>query len=41
MERVKDEVAALTLTAAGGSEVRFGSLWADRPAVVVFLRHFG
>ena len=24
-----------------GSEVRFGELWRDRPAVLVFLRHYG
>jgi hypothetical protein len=24
-----------------GQVVRLGSLWADRPAVVVFLRHYG
>jgi prostamide/prostaglandin F2alpha synthase len=24
-----------------GDDVRLGSLWADGPAVVVFLRHYG
>ncbi len=24
-----------------GNKVRFGTLWEERPAVLVFLRHFG
>jgi hypothetical protein len=24
-----------------GNPVRLGSLWADRPAVVIWVRHFG
>lgn len=24
-----------------GREVRLGELWRDRPAVLIFLRHFG
>jgi hypothetical protein len=30
--QVKDE---------GGNPVLLGSLWADRPAVVIWVRHFG
>jgi len=41
METVKADVAALPLTGLDGAKVPFESLWADRPAVVVFLRHFG
>jgi len=41
MEIVKPDVAALPLTGLDGAQAPFGSLWADRPAVVVFLRHFG
>jgi hypothetical protein len=26
---------------ADGHPIRMGSLWADAPAVVVFLRHYG
>jgi peroxiredoxin len=31
----------LTLPAADGTEHRLGDLWAERPVVLVFLRHFG
>ena len=34
-------LAPITLPDADGKSVRLGSLWADRPAVVVFLRHYG
>ena len=34
-------LAPITLPDADGKPVRVGSLWADRPAVVVFLRHYG
>jgi hypothetical protein len=35
------KLARLTLPDADGRAVRLGSLWADTPAVVVFLRHYG
>jgi hypothetical protein len=34
-------LAGITLPDTDGTEVRLGSLWADGPAVVVFLRHYG
>lgn len=34
-------LAPLTLPDADGQPVRLGDLWRDRPAVVVFLRHWG
>jgi hypothetical protein len=34
-------LAAVTLEDAEGGRRRLGSLWAERPAVLVFLRHFG
>jgi hypothetical protein len=34
-------LAGITLPDPDGTTVRLGSLWADRPAVVVFLRHYG
>jgi hypothetical protein len=34
-------LAPLELRAAGGGTVRLGSLWAERTAVLVHLRHFG
>ena len=41
MEFVKDDVAELPLMGLDGKEAQLGSLWAERPAVVVWLRHFG
>jgi len=34
-------LAPVVLPDPDGREVRLGSLWAERPAVVVFLRHYG
>jgi hypothetical protein len=34
-------LADIVLTDAGGGDVRLGDLWADRPAVLVWLRHYG
>ena len=34
-------LAGIELSAPDGSAVRLGSTWADRPVVLVFLRHFG
>jgi hypothetical protein len=36
-----DELENVVLQDSDGRDVRVGSLWADRPAVVVFLRHYG
>jgi|1186.fasta_scaffold427088_2 hypothetical protein len=36
-----DDLAGVVLQDAGGAEVRLGDLWAVRPAVLVFLRHYG
>jgi hypothetical protein len=36
-----DELADIVLQDSGGEEVRLGTLWEERPAVVVFLRHYG
>ena len=41
MDRIPSDLAALTVLDMEGKAVPFGSLWADRPAVLVFLRHFG
>ena len=32
---------ALTVLDPNGRTIRLGELWADRPAVLVFVRHFG
>ena len=34
-------LAGIVLEDTDGGEVRLGDLWADRPAVLVFLRHYG
>ena len=34
-------VAALTVLDERGDRVVLGTLWAERPAVLVFTRHFG
>ena len=41
MDRIPSDLAALTVLDMEGKAVLLGSLWADRPAVLVFLRHFG
>lgn len=40
-ESFSSKLAELTLPDADNRPVRLGSLWADSPAVVVFLRHYG
>ena len=40
-ETYSGKLANLTLPDTEGKPVRLGSLWADSPAVVVFLRHYG
>jgi hypothetical protein len=34
-------LAPIELPDPDGNAIRLGSLWAERPAVVVFLRHYG
>jgi hypothetical protein len=34
-------LSQLTLSDPDGHEHRLGEYWADRPVVLVFLRHFG
>jgi hypothetical protein len=34
-------LADVTLADSTGTERRLGDYWADRPTVLVFLRHFG
>jgi hypothetical protein len=36
-----DRLADLTVLDMNGNPVRFGDLYRDRTAVVVFVRHFG
>ncbi len=35
------KLAGITLPDLDGRPVQLGSLWASRPAVIVFLRHYG
>lgn len=34
-------IADLVLPDASGTEVKLADLWADRPVVLVWLRHYG
>ena len=34
-------LAPLTVLGADGDSVTLGSLWADKPAVLVWIRHYG
>jgi hypothetical protein len=36
-----DALADLVLLDHDGAEVRLGSLWSERPAALVWLRHYG
>jgi hypothetical protein len=36
-----DDLAKLTVLDESGSAVELGTLWRDRTAVLVFIRHFG
>ena len=36
-----DALADVVLQDADGEDVRLGLLWDERPAVLVFLRHYG
>ena len=41
VDRIPSDLAALAVLDMEGQAVPLGLLWADRPAVLVFLRHFG
>jgi hypothetical protein len=36
-----DDLAKMTVLDAQGAPVELGTFWRDRPAVLVFIRHFG
>jgi len=36
-----DDLAAIKIVTADGEGVSVGSAWADQPALLVFIRHFG
>ena len=39
--KVDPALADVEVKDIDGNPVRLGSLWADRPAVVIWVRHFG
>ena len=41
MDQADEPVAQARIRDLDGGEHALGELWADRPAVLVFLRHFG
>ena len=41
MVQVTDEAAAAVILDLAGGGHRLDELWAERPVVLVFLRHFG
>jgi hypothetical protein len=40
-DRVPPELGTVVIRDLDGAAVELGSLWRDRPIVLVFLRHFG
>jgi hypothetical protein len=36
-----DDLAKMTVLDEHGGKVELGTLWRDKPAVLVFVRHFG
>ena len=39
--RTATRLSGISLTDLEGRRVRLGSLWAERPVVLAFVRHFG
>jgi len=39
--RTPTRLAGIELSSWDGASVRLGDLWAERPVVLVFIRHFG
>lgn len=39
--RLATRLAGISLSDDRGASVRLGTLWAERPVVLVFIRHFG
>jgi hypothetical protein len=40
-DSLSSKLAGISLPDVDGNPVRMGSLWAEGPAVIVFLRHYG
>jgi hypothetical protein len=41
MESLSARLAGISLPDSEGNRVMLGSIWAEAPAVVAFLRHYG
>jgi hypothetical protein len=41
MESLSARLADISLPDSEGNQVRLGSIWAEAPTVMVFLRHYG
>jgi len=41
VQEVAPELAACEVLDENGAKTRLGTLWADRPIVLAFVRHFG
>jgi hypothetical protein len=41
MDKITPEFAAVEVKDVDGNPRRLGEAWADRPAVLAFVRHFG
>jgi hypothetical protein len=41
MDRVHPDLANIVLPDADGATHRLGDLWKDRPALILWVRHFG
>ncbi len=39
--RLSTRLAGISLSDDQGRPVRLGAVWADKPVVLVFIRHFG
>ncbi len=40
-QSLSGKLAGIVLPNSEGHQIRLGSLWADSPAILVFLRHYG
>lgn len=40
-DSLSSRLSPIVLPDSSGNRVQLGSLWSDRPAVIVFLRHYG
>ncbi len=40
-QALSEKLAGIILPDSQGHQIQLGSLWADNPAILVFLRHYG